>query len=148
MRTIWIASDHAGFELKARLIETLQQHPKDFQTDLNDLGPNSTERVDYPDFARLVCERVLGQPNSLGVLICGSGQGMAIAANRNRRIRAALCWNEISAELARAHNDANVLCLGARMIDSELATKILKIFLSTAFEGERHVGRIQKLDQV
>ncbi len=147
VRKIWIASDHAGFELKARLVEILQQHRDDFQTELIDLGPTSAARVDYPDFAKLVCREVLQHSDSRGILICGSGQGMAIAANRHRHIRAALCWSETAAELARAHNDANVLCLGARLIEADLAVKILKVFLSTAFEGERHVGRIQKLDQ-
>lgn len=147
MRKIWIASDHAGFELKARLIETFQRHRQDFQVDVIDLGPSSADRVDYPDFAKLVCAKVSENLDSRGILICGSGQGMAMAANRHRRIRAALCWDETTAQLSRAHNDANVLCLGARLIDPELAFKILRVFLSTAFEGDRHVGRVRKLDE-
>ena len=147
-KTVVIASDHAGFPLKKRFIEKF----KDIEW--VDLGPENENSVDYPDFAekltRYLSEKGVPAPNSneippLGVLICGSGQGMAMKANRDPRIRAALCWSPEVATLARAHNNANVLCLGARVLDHDLCEKILSQFLSTPFEGGRHAGRVQKL---
>lgn len=146
--TILIASDHAGFSLKKHLI---QKFP---QVQWVDLGPADETSVDYPDYAdkvaRALSEKGTPAPGSpdlppFGVLICGSGQGMAIKANRNPNIRAALCWTPEVAGLARSHNDANVLCLGSRVIDTDTNEKILEKFISTPFEGGRHVGRVKKL---
>lgn len=138
MKTLWVASDHAGFELKTKLIKA---HP---ELPWADLGPSDESRVDYPDFAQALCDKIKSDLD-FGVLICGSGQGMAIKANRNSHIRAALCWSEEVAELARAHNNANVLCLGARVMTPRDCEHILTKFLSTAFEGGRHQSRLDKL---
>jgi ribose 5-phosphate isomerase B len=138
VKTLWVASDHAGFELKQKL---LAAHP---ELTWKDLGPFDDSRVDYPDFAQKLCDSIKGADDR-GVLICGSGQGMAIKANRSIHIRAALCWNEEVAQLARAHNDANVLCLGARVMTPLECNHILKAFLTTEFEGGRHQARLDKL---
>lgn len=137
---ISIASDHAGFDLKNTLL-TL--------TDFSfvDEGPFTKEPVDYPDYARLVCQKVLSKEATHGVLICASGIGMSIAANRFKGIRAALCAGLEQARLARAHNNANVLVLGANFISSQDAKNALLTFLSTTFDGERHQRRIEKCDQ-
>ncbi len=133
-----IASDHAGYELKERLKKNLTH------VEWVDLGPSDSARVDYPDFADRLSAQI--QKNGgQGVLICGSGQGMAIRANRYRGVRAALVWNEASTLLSRQHNDANVLCLGARLVDPALSEKLVELFLSTKFEGGRHQDRINKL---
>lgn len=142
MADIAIASDHAGFHLKESLKKKLARLKP--HTSILDLGPDSDSRVDYPDFSEKVVEKILHHPNYTGILICGSGQGMAMSANRHKGIRAALCWNEESAKLARAHNNANVLCLGARLIAEDLAWEISKVFLETEFEAGRHVGRLNK----
>lgn len=134
-----IASDHAGFELKEKLKSLLPNH------DWVDLGPANSDRVDYPDFAHKLVEQVL-KDKLVGVLICGSGQGMAITANRHPGIRAALAWNEDVAKVAREHNDANILCLGARFIDTDLARRLVDTFTQTPFEGGRHANRVRKID--
>lgn len=136
---IFIACDHAGLNLKKYLI---QKNP-----DLSwvDLGTHDEASVDYPDYADLVSNELINNPQALGVLICGSGQGMAIRANRHKNIRAALCWNEEITALSRAHNNANVLCLGARFTEPLLAHKILNLFLQTSFAGGRHENRVRKL---
>ncbi len=143
---IFVASDHAGFELKSELVARLKSFGElDIKT--HDLGPMNADRVDYPDYAKKTVEAVLHPEvgsRTFGLLICGSGQGMAMSANRHKGIRAALAWNEESAKLSRAHNDANVLCLGARLIPAELAWRILLSFLKEDFEGGRHVGRLEK----
>ncbi len=139
-KKIFIASDHAGVELKRHLIERF--------SDLNfvDLGTHSGDSVDYPDYAKRLCEELEPHlPEACGVLICGSGQGMAMRANRYPFIRAALCWNTEVARLSREHNDANVLCMGARLMDNQTAEKILEVFLATQFSGGRHAGRVDKL---
>lgn len=137
---IFIASDHAGFELK----ETLISHFKpDFE--FIDLGPKSLDRVDYPDFAKAVSKKLKDQIDSIGVLVCGSGQGMVMTANKFSHIRAALCTSTELAELSRAHNDANVLCLGARTVEESLNIQIFKTFVSTSFEGGRHLTRVNKI---
>jgi len=133
-----IASDHAGFDLKQSLKAEFPQ------IEWIDLGTHSKESVDYPDFATNLCQS-LPTLASYGVLICGSGQGMAIKANRYKHIRAALCWTPEVAEVARAHNDANVLCLGSRFIDLANAKEILLRFSQTPFEGGRHQQRVNKL---
>jgi len=138
LKTLYVACDHAGLEMKEHLQKSITELP------WNDLGTYSKDSVDYPDFAVKLCPLIDGSA-SLGVLICGSGQGMAIRANRFPHIRAALCWNNEVARLARAHNNANVLCLGGRLIDFKMAEEVLITFLSTAFEGGRHQSRVEKL---
>ena len=139
-RTIFVACDHAGVEMKTHLIGTLLFLP------WQDLGAFTTDSVDYPDYAGKMAEALEPRvSDARGVLLCGSGQGMAMAANRFKFIRAALCWNEEVAELTRRHNDANVLCLPSRLIANETATRIVQKFLATDFEGGRHQKRIQKL---
>lgn len=152
---LFIASDHAGFDLKNFLLTTLPVGPHGFTW--KDFGPPNADRVDYPDFAQKVCRELITRRAdesksgtsllSLAILICGSGQGMAMSANRHREIRAAIAWSLESAELARAHNDANVLCLGARLIEPALAVRLVEKFLATPFEGGRHSGRLEKLDR-
>ena len=137
----FIASDHAGFELKESLIPFLEK----MGHEVINLGPANNNRVDYPDFANLLCQEVLATPQSLGILICGSGIGMSIAANRHRGIRAALCNESYGATMARAHNDANVLCLGARVVGLGMAECILQSFIKGEFEGGRHTQRVEKL---
>lgn len=151
MKKILIASDHAGLNLKQEFIKNNPELPWE------DLGPTDTNSVDYPDFAEKLATKLSQLSKSYpatedafrseicGVLICGSGQGMAIKANRFPQIRAALCWSEEVAKLSREHNNANVLCLGARAVTPEVAQKILKTFLSSAFEGGRHSQRVAKL---
>ncbi len=139
--TIAIASDHAGFELK----ETLKRDIEQLGYAVNDLGTKDVQSVDYPDFAAALVEWMRAHAGSRGVLICGSGIGMSIAANRHKDIRAALVHNAEEAQLARKHNDANVLCLGARTTTKEDAEAALKAFLTTDFEGGRHAGRVTKL---
>lgn len=140
-QTIVIASDHAGVELKSLLAKDIVQAG----FTVEDLGPMDTMSVDYPDYAKKLCEWVLAHPGARGVLICGSGIGMSMAANRFSGIRAALVHNGLEASLTRKHNDANVLCLGARMIGQEVARDALHVFLTTEFEGGRHAGRIAKM---
>lgn len=134
-----IASDHAGVDLKNELIRRLPE------VTWQDLGPSTKDSVDYPDFADKVGKTIDLNPASRGVLICGSGQGMAMRANKYRNVRAALCWNTEVAELSRAHNDANILCLGARFLDLDTAVQIFKTFLNTPFEGGRHARRVEKV---
>ena len=139
-KTIFIASDHAGLEMKNHLIGRFPFLP------WKDLGTFSNDSVDYPDYAKALGEEMLkNADNTLGVLICGSGQGMAIRANRFPHIRAALAWNEEIAELSRQHNNANVLVLAGRHTPFPVAEKILNAFLSTDFEGGRHQKRVDKL---
>ncbi len=145
-RSLFIASDHAGFDLKEFLKENLKEFFKQLGISVQDLGAHSSDRVDYPDYAQSVVKEVLSNSNAVGILICGSGQGMAIAANRHRGIRAALAMNDESARLARCHNNANILCLGARLTAPAQAAKLVEIFLTTEFEGGRHIGRLAKLD--
>lgn len=144
MATIAIASDHAGVALKAELVAELG---KLGQLSL-DLGPADTTSVDYPDFATKVTDAVLAKKASLGVLICGTGIGMSITANKVHGIRAALCRTEFEARVTRQHNDANVLCLGARVTGGGLAIEILRAFLNANFEGGRHAARVEKINQV
>lgn len=138
-KKILIASDHAGFFLKKNLIQKLAE----LGYETIDLGCDSAEKsVDYPDYAQKLCEKL---KDGFGILICGSGIGISIAANRFDKIRAALCHNVKSAKLSRAHNDANVLCLGARFTKEKSALAITKAFLTSKFEGGRHEQRVAKL---
>lgn len=142
-RSLLIASDHGGWKLK----EKIKSHLSDIQW--IDLGTNSaTQSVDYPDYADLLCHKIIPQSNEpQGILICGSGQGMAMRANKFPQIRAALVWNEESSRLAREHNNANILCLGGRLLEENLALNCVKIFLTTDFAGGRHGERIEKLNK-
>lgn len=136
---VFVASDHAGFDLKEWLKGEF------LEVKWVDLGPTNDQRVDYPDYASNLCEEMLKHPEAKGLLICGSGQGMAMRANKYPHIRGALAWSEESARLAREHNDANVLCLGSRLLERPLSKSIVRIFLSTAFAGGRHLDRVQKI---
>ena len=138
---IAIGSDHAGFDYKSTLIAYL----KELGHDVNDFGPSTADSVDYPDFAHPVATSVESQENELGILICGSANGVAITANKHQGIRAAIAWQNEIAALARQHNNANVLCIPARFIDIELAKKIIHTFITTEFEGGRHATRVNKI---
>ena len=138
---IAIASDHAGVSLKAALCAELEAAGRE----VIDLGPGDDGPVDYPDYAGAVAHAIESGRADRGVLICGSGIGMSIAVNRSRAVRGALCHDEDEARLARAHNDANVLALGARRVSEEAARSCLRAFLETGFEGGRHSARVAKL---
>jgi ribose 5-phosphate isomerase B len=140
----YIATDHAGIDLKDFTVELLRSKGHE----VIDLGPFSKTRVDYPDFAIKVCESVLTDTASQGILICGSGIGMSIAANRHHGIRAALCHDAYTATVARAHNDANVLCFGERIVGQGVAESILDAWIAGVFEGGRHCGRVDKLEAI
>lgn len=142
-KVIAIAADHAGFELKSRVIEFLKAEGRE----VLDLGTHSPDRVDYPDYGYKLAEAVAQGKAVQGIAICGSGIGISIALNRNPAVRAALCHDVTSAKLARQHNDANVLALGARLIGSDVALECVKTFLTTEFEGGRHAERVKKLGQ-
>src|SRR6476660_168853 len=141
---IAIAADHAGYEEKEKLKTTLDEMGVEY----NDLGTVSTESVDYPDYAKKVGEAVASGEADQGLLICGSGTGMAIAANKVPGVRAAVAWNEEIAALAREHNDANVLSLSARYIDPEENAKIVKAFFTTGFDEGRHKRRVDKINEI
>ncbi len=138
---IALASDHAGYVLKTELKEELERQGHE----VLDLGTHGPESVDYPDFGHAMGQALEEGRAQRGVLVCGSGIGISIAANRHPGVRAALCHDETSARLARAHNDANVLALGARLIGPEVAKNCLEVFLKTDFEGGRHAARVAKL---
>jgi len=138
-----LASDHAGYALKQTLAAHLQARGVAFE----DLGTFSPEAVDYPDFAHALARRVQREPETLGVLICATGIGMSIAANRHRGVRAALCHDAYTAEMARRHNNANVLCLGGKVLGEAVAKQILEVFLATPFDGGRHARRVAKLEE-
>ena len=137
MKKIFIASDHAGYNLKNSIILKLKK--------ITDLGPKSSDPVDYPDFARKLSKKVASNKGSFGILICGSGMGMAIAANKTKNIRDALCYSAKNTKLSRLHNNANIITLGERLIDKNKAISLIKIFLSTKFEGGRHLRRVKKI---
>lgn len=138
---ICIASDHGGFDLKSRLIEYLKK--QDFE--VSDLGCNGKDSVDYPVYGSMVGEAITQGHYDRGILICGTGIGISISANRFSSVRAALCYDLTTARLCREHNDANVLALGARQTAPELAEEIVSMFLSTEFEGGRHQRRVDQL---
>lgn len=137
-----IASDHAGLELKRLLAE----HAREQGHHVVDLGPSGTEAVDYPDFAHALARRIAAGAGERGVLICGTGIGMSMAANRHPGVRAALCHDAFTAELARRHNNANVLCMGGRTTGPGVAGQMLDIFLATDFDGGRHERRVGKIE--
>ena len=141
LKKIFISSDHAGFRLK----EHVKQYLDTKKINYYDLGPSNDTRVDYPDYAHKVAKKVKTNKNYVGILVCGSGMGMNIAANRHKNIRAAQCFNSKSAKLSRLHNDANIITLGSRILPKNIALKCVSIFLSTKFEGGRHLKRIKKI---
>ena len=141
MKKIFISSDHAGFKLKEEIKSHLSKKKLSFQ----DLGPFNDDRVDYPDYAHKVARKVKSNKRNVGILVCGSGMGMNIAANRHKNIRAAQCFNLKSTKLSRLHNDANIITLGSRLLTKKLAINCVNTFLNTKFEGGRHSKRIKKI---
>lgn len=136
-----IGCDHAGFEYKEALISLLDGKSISYK----DFGTYSSESVDYPDFAHPVAQSVADGSAAFGILICGSGNGVAITANKHKDVRAAICWGEEITSLARKHNNANVICIPSRFVREKDAEKMLDIFISTAFEGGRHQNRVNKI---
>lgn len=140
-KPIAIGSDHAGYELKSAVTEMLQNKG----LEVKDHGTYSSDSVDYPDFAHPVADAVQSGEAGCGILICGSGNGVAITANKHRDIRAALCWQPDLARLAREHNNANILCVPARFVSLTIAEEMINTFIDTGFEGGRHEKRVQKI---
>ncbi len=138
----YIACDHAGFNIKDRVKEIV----KSLGHTIIDLGTNSNERVDYPDFAHKLSLEVLNDEGSYGILICGTGIGMSLSANKHKGIRAALCYDAYTAKMARAHNDANVLCFGERVVGLGEVESIIESWCKTPFEGGRHANRVKKIE--
>lgn len=138
----FIATDHAGIELKDYTVELLRAKGHEVE----DFGPYTKDRVDYPDYAHKVATAVLENTGTQGILICGSGIGMSMAANRHDGIRAALCHDAYTATVARGHNDANILCFGERIVGKGVAESILDAWLAGSFEGGRHCGRVEKIE--
>ena len=140
-KKVCIASDHAGFDLKEKI--------KDFLIDkyvsITDLGPFENKSVDYPDYAKKLANRIKAKKSDVGILVCGSGTGMAISANKIKNIRAAVCYNQKSTRLSRQHNNANIIALGARLTKKSLSLKLVELFLKTKFEGGRHLKRVKKI---
>ena len=139
---IAIGGDHAGFQYKERLIKHLEAQGHDIQ----DFGPNTDDSVDYPDHVHPLASSIASEDCDLGILICGSGNGVAMTANKHENVRAALCWNTELAALARQHNNANVICLAARFLAYEYAEGLVDTFVDTAFEGGRHERRVNKIN--
>lgn len=140
-KPVVIGSDHAGFQYKAQLVKYLEQQGYK----VIDKGTYSEDSVDYPDYAHLVANTVESNEADAGILLCGSGNGVCMTANKHAGIRAALCWTEEIAMLARQHNDANIICIPARFITYELAEKMIALFLTIPFEGGRHERRVEKI---
>jgi len=141
-KKFYIATDHAGYALKAYVKDFVQE----LGHEIIDLGPESADRVDYPDFAKKCAEAVLANEGSFGILICGTGIGISIAANKVPGIRAALCHDTYTAKLTRQHNDANILCFGERVVGKGVIEDMIETFASTEFEGGRHAGRVAKIE--
>jgi len=141
LKKIFLSSDHAGYKLK----EIIKIHLDKKKIKYMDLGPFSGDRVDYPDYAHKVAKKVKTNRNYVGILVCGSGMGMNIAANKHKNIRAAQCFNVKSTKLSRLHNDANIITLGSRLLSKKNALKFISVFLNTKFEGGRHTKRIRKI---
>ena len=140
-KTVCIASDHAGFDLK----EDIKNYLINKKVSIFDLGPYSEHSVDYPDYAKKLSMRIKSKKSDAGILVCGSGTGMAISANKIRTIRAAVCYNLKSTRLYRQHNNANIIALGSRLTKKKLSLKLVDIFLKTKFEGGRHLRRVKKI---
>ena len=141
MNKIFISSDHAGYKLKQSIVKYLSNNNMNYR----DLGPHNKSRVDYPDYAHKVAKKVKINKNNMGILICGSGTGMNIVANKYKNIRAAQCFNLKSTKLSRLHNDANIITLGSRLLSTKNALDYVKAFINTKFEGGRHSKRIKKI---
>ena len=141
MKKIFISSDHAGFKLK----ETIKVYLRNKKIKFEDLGPKDISSVDYPDYAHKVARKVKLNKSNYGILVCGSGTGMNIAANKHKNIRAAQCFNIKSTKLSRLHNDANIITLGSRLISKKNALKFVSVFLNTKFDGGRHLKRVKKI---
>jgi ribose 5-phosphate isomerase B len=142
VKKFYIATDHAGYALKAYVKEYVQE----LGHEIIDLGPESADRVDYPDYAKKCTEAILADEGSFGILICGTGIGISIAANKVSGIRAALCHDSYTATLTRQHNDANILCFGERVVGKGVIEEMIKVFANTEFEGGRHAGRVAKIE--
>ena len=140
-KKICIASDHAGFNLK----ENIKDYLINKNVSIIDLGPNDNKSVDYPDYAKKIGNRIKFKKSDIGILVCGSGTGMAISANKFKNIRAAVCYNIKSTRLSRQHNNANIIALGARLTKKSLSLKLVELFLKTKFEGGRHLKRVKKI---
>tara|TARA_Y100001970_G_scaffold205076_1_gene249715 strand:- start:6712 stop:7149 length:438 start_codon:yes stop_codon:yes gene_type:complete len=140
-KKISISSDHAGFKLK----EEIKKNLKKKKIKVLDFGPTTDKSVDYPDFAKKVARSISSKRSNVGILVCGSGTGMAMSANKLKKIRAAVCYNEASTRLSRLHNNANIIALGARLINKSKAIKLVNVFLGTKFEGGRHLRRVKKV---
>tara|TARA_B100001063_G_scaffold188035_1_gene178309 strand:- start:435 stop:872 length:438 start_codon:yes stop_codon:yes gene_type:complete len=140
-KKICIASDHGGFDLK----QTIKDHLIKKNISIIDLGPLENKTVDYPDYAKKLAYRIKEKKSDVGILICGSGTGMAISANKIKTIRAAVCYNMKSTRLSREHNNANIISLGARLTSKKLSLRLVETFLKTKFEGGRHLKRINKI---
>ena len=140
-KKVSLASDHAGFNLKERVKKFLIKK----KINVIDLGPKSKNSVDYPDYAKKVARNVLSKKSNMGILVCGSGTGMAMSANKAKKIRAAVCYNKASTRLSRQHNNANIMALGARLTKKSDAIKLVNVFLNTKFEGGRHLRRVNKV---
>ena len=140
-KKICISSDHAGYETK----EFIKEHLIKSKISIIDLGPFLKKSVDYPDYAKKVSNRVSKRKSDMGILVCGSGTGMAISANKIKNIRAAVCYNQKSTRLSRQHNNANIIALGARLTKKNLSLNLVEIFLKTKFEGGRHLRRVRKI---
>ena len=141
MKKIFLSSDHAGYKLK----ELIKLHLDKKKIYYTDLGPSNDDRVDYPDYAHKVAKKVKTNNNHAGILVCGSGMGMNIAANKHKNIRAAQCFNLKSTKLSRLHNDANIITLGSRLLNKKNALNFVNVFLNTKFEGGRHLKRVKKI---
>ena len=140
-KTACIASDHAGFDLK----EDIKNHLINKNISIFDIGPYNDHSVDYPDYAKKLGNRIKLRKSDVGILVCGSGTGMAISANKIKTIRAAVCYNLRSTRLSRQHNNANIIALGSRLTNKKLSLKLVEVFLQTKFEGGRHLKRIKKI---
>ena len=140
-KKVSLSSDHAGYKLK----EKIKKSPIKKKIKIIDLGPETDSSVDYPDFAKKVARNILSKRSNIGILVCGSGTGMAMSANKFKKIRAAVCYNKASTRLSRLHNNANILALGSRLTKKSTALKLVNIFLSTKFEGGRHLRRVKKV---
>ena len=140
-KTVCIASDHAGYNIK----EAIKTHLVNRNVSIFDLGPFEEKSVDYPDYAKKLANRVRLKKSDAGILVCGSGTGMAISANKIKTIRAAVCYNLISTRLSRQHNNANIIALGSRLTKKKISLKLVEEFLKTKFEGGRHLRRVKKI---
>ena len=140
-KKVSLSSDHAGFDLKEKIKKFLIKN----KIKVVDLGPKNNKSVDYPDFAKRVARNVLSKKSNIGILVCGSGTGMAMSANKFKKIRAAVCYNKASTRLSRQHNNANIMALGARLTKKSDTMKLVNVFLNTKFEGGRHLRRVKKV---